>query len=101
MAVSRTSGRVSEAEKAQFVRRKGNPGGARSEAQKQGLRIRIPRAPAIDAAMLRAFLTGDAAYFRRVLQLEPWQDSPLNNRPAVCTQGHPIETPMPVGYGCG
>ncbi len=39
MAHSSHSGKVSEAEKAKFGRRAGSPGGARSEAQKQGLAV--------------------------------------------------------------
>jgi phage terminase large subunit-like protein len=39
MARSRTSARTSAAEKASWTRRAGNPGGARSEAQKLGLEV--------------------------------------------------------------
>jgi hypothetical protein len=98
---SRTSGQQSAAEKATWARRRGHPGGARSEAEKQGLDVQAAPAsgPTIDRAMLRAFLAGDQEYLARVLNLEPWEDSPLVDRPGECTQGHPIATPMP-GWGC-
>jgi hypothetical protein len=67
-------------------------------------RRRIPQRrrepePELEAAIL-AFITGDREYFVRTLGLMPWQDSPLVDRPGVCTHGHPIVDSMP-NYGCG
>jgi hypothetical protein len=55
--------------------------------------------PVIDDDMVRAFLTGDRAYFVSALDLQPWQDSPLANRHGECNHGHPLDASMP-GYGC-
>jgi hypothetical protein len=58
------------------------------------------RPPRVTPEAIRAFLTGDEAYFRRALGLEePWQDTPLVDRRDRCTAGHAIKAAMP-GHGC-
>jgi hypothetical protein len=97
MASSRTSGKVSAAEQAKWGRRRGNPGGPRSEAQKQGLAADRPgRASRATPEALRAFLLGDEAFFRQMPAFQGvWQDTPLVARLDRCTAAHPIDARIP------
>jgi hypothetical protein len=74
--------------------------GLRGPRSMPALRAAVPSRPvAKSKAVLRAFLTGDREYFVRTMALQPWEDSPLVDRKAVCTHGHPIDGNFP-GWGC-
>jgi hypothetical protein len=78
MARSRTSGQQTEAEKATWRRRRGNPGGGRTEAEKLGLDVPQPaRADPVSDTVLAAFVSADADALRHELGLEVWENTPL------------------------
>jgi hypothetical protein len=95
------SGRSPAGDQKRWRRRPGSPGGARSEAQKLGIAPAAGRTADPDIIEhLRAFLRGDREHFVRVLQLQPWQDTPLTDRRDRCTQRHPLEDRTEPGHGC-
>ena len=89
MARSRTSGKVSASEQAEWRRPRGSPGGGRSEAEKQSLTPGVRRrAWRVTPAVLEAFRARDEGQLRALLALEPWQDGPWVADPCESPRGH-------------
>ena len=92
MARSSTSRVSSAAEKAQWKRRPGSPGGPRSEAQKLGHAAPTPPTPLaereVTEEIVLAWRNRDKERLREILGLQVWQPGPWSSAPCDAPAGH-------------